>query len=251
MAEQFQLGDVVVGTEVDLDGLKEGLDEVEKEVEKKAPKIGETASKAISTGMAGLAAVIGGTIVAGLMDVSAKADQARVALQDVADRVNFGSLIENATLLEARFGTDLQSILGATRTLMTEFGLTGDEAMAVITAGFERGLDTSGDFLDSIGEYSNLFADNGATVEEFFSLLDSGLGGGALGTDKASDAFKEFGIRIREVSDEVFGPDGTLRGMLSDQEITDLQEGMRKGTISVADAYRILVPRIKALDDPI
>jgi hypothetical protein len=64
MAEQFQLGDVVVGTEVDLDGLKEGLDEAEKEVEKKAPKIGETASKAISTGMAGLAAVIGGTIVA-------------------------------------------------------------------------------------------------------------------------------------------------------------------------------------------
>ena len=180
MAEQFNLGDVVVGTEVDLDGLKEGLDEAEKEVEKKAPKIGETASKAISTGMAGLAAVIGGTLVAGLMDVSAKADQARVALQDVADRVDFSSLIENATILEARFGTDLQSILGATRTLMTEFGLTGDEAMAVITAGFERGLDTSGDFLDSIGEYSNLFAENGATAEEFFSLLDTGLAGGAL-----------------------------------------------------------------------
>ena len=252
MAETFNLGDAVLRTDVDLTGLNAGLEDAQDTVEEKSNDIGRVAAKGIATGVAGLAAILGGTVVAGLVDVSERAAQARTALQDMAD-VDYESLLRDAALLESRFGADFESTLGATRTLMSQFGMTSDEALSFITAGFERGLDTSGDFLDTIGEYSNLFAEGGATADEFFSLMETGLQGGALGTDKAADAFKEFGIRIREMGDDVFGPDGILRWELkmTDEEVSDFADGMRDGTISVADAYRELMPRIRAINDPI
>ena len=252
MAETFNLGDAVLRTDVDLTGLNAGLEDAQDTVEEKSNDIGKVAAKGIAAGVAGLAAILGGTVVAGLVDVSARAAQARTALQDMAD-VDYESLLRDAALLESRFGADFESTLGATRTLMAQFGMTSDEALSFITAGFERGLDTSGDFLDTIGEYSNLFAEGGATADEFFSLMETGLQGGVLGTDKAADAFKEFGIRIREMGDDVFGPDGILRWELkmTDEEVSEFADGMRDGTISVADAYRELMPRIRAINDPI
>lgn len=252
MAETFNLGDAVLRTDVDLTGLNAGLEDAQDTVEEKSNDIGKVAAKGIAAGVAGLAAILGGTVVAGLVDVSARAAQARMALQDMAD-VDYEALLRDAALLESRFGADFESTLGATRTLMAQFGMTSDEALSFITAGFERGLDTSGDFLDTIGEYSNLFAEGGATADEFFSLMETGLQGGALGTDKAADAFKEFGIRIREMGDDVFGPDGILRWELkmTDEEVSEFADGMRDGTISVADAYRELMPRIRAINDPI
>lgn len=206
---------------------------------------------------AGLA--VGGALVAGiaaaggaLLDVSARASEARTALQGL-NGVDYGQVLNDASLLEARYGADLQSVLGATRTLMSEFGLSSQEAMNLIVAGFEGGLDTSGDFLDSIGEYSNLFADNGFAAEEFFSTMQTGMAGGVLGSDKISDSLKEFGIIIQSFPDNLFGPDGALFHDLdmSRQEIAALMEGMSSGTISVADAYDLLLPKLAALEDPI
>jgi hypothetical protein len=79
---------------------------------------------------------------------------------------------------------------------MKNFGLDSDEAFDFIVSGFQEGLDTSGDFLESVTEYSNQFANGGADAGQFFSVLETGLADGILGTDKAADAFKEFRVRI-------------------------------------------------------
>jgi hypothetical protein len=190
---------------------------------------------------AGLAAI--GAVGAGLFEVSGRADTARTALQGLND-VNMQGVLNDATLLESRYGADLQGVLGASRTLMSEFGLSSDEAMDLIVSGFENGLDTSGDFLDSIGEYSNLFAEAGAGPEEFFSTLQTGLAGGALGTDKAADAFKEFGIRIMDGSD-------TTRAALADLGIEDVLTQLRDGTISAADAFPLVQDALRGVEDPL
>lgn len=197
---------------------------------------------------AGLA--VGGALVAGiaaaggaLLDVSARASEARTALQGL-NGVDYGQVLNDASLLEARYGADLQSVLGATRTLMSEFGLSSQEATNLIISGFEGGLDTSGDFLDSIGEYSNLYAQNGASASEFFSTLQTGLAGGALGTDKAADAFKEFGIRIQDGS-------ATTRDALAALGIEDVLAGISAGTLTVADAFPIVQEAIRGVNDPI
>lgn len=108
---------------------------------------------------------------------------------------------ERAIALRDAFGVEVAGSIDAVSALIQNFGINADQAFDFVTAGFQRGLNKSDDFLDSITEYSNQFADGGADAGQFFSLLESGLGSGVLGTDKAADAFKEFRIRISEGSD--------------------------------------------------
>lgn len=234
-------------------GLKDITNDL-KDVDKGAKSAGEgfNAFGALATAGAGVAVAALGGLVTGLFDVSAAASDARTYLGNLGT-ADLQSVLNDATLLESRYGADLQGVLGATRTLMQEFGVSSEEAMDMVVAGFESGLDTSGDFLDTLGEYSNLYAENGFSAEQMFSTIQTGLAGGALGTDKAADALKEFGIRIQELPDDVFGPDGALFHDLdmTREEISALAEGMKNDTISVADAFALLKPKIAALEDPI
>ena len=245
-------------------------------------KLRNEAQKALgdlNTGLVGLgkgaaAAAVGGiaAIGAGLINIGDQASNARTVLQGLND-VDLTAVLDDAQLLARRYGTDVTSVIAATRTLMDEFGLTSAEATDVIASGFARGLNAGNDFLDSIGEYSNLFADNGASATEFFSLLESGLAGGVLGTDKAADAFKEFGIRLSELTtgegDVVLKPViGGEPGQMAERFVSDLEdalyftdltdevkvnlyEGLQSGAIDTADAFKIIMPALAGIESEV
>jgi len=163
-----------------------------------------------------------------------------------ADDADLQGLAEDAFRLRDAFGVDVAESVDAAKTLMDNFGVSGDEAFNMIAAGYQKGLDRSGDFLDTIGEYSVQFAAGGATAGEFFSLLDSGLQGGMLGTDKAADAFKEFRVRIADGSK-------TTADALAQIGINvdHLTAGMSNGTISAADAFTLVQEALNATEDPV
>lgn len=174
-------------------------------------------------------------------------------LGDLVDQSELQKITEGAFNIKDAFGVEVSESVNTVKTLMSQFGLTSDQAMDFVTKGFQQGLNSSDDFIDSINEYSNLFADNGFKADEFFSVMETGLQGGALGTDKAADAFKEFGIRVQEMSDEVWGPDGVLQnslGMTAD-EVDRLFQGMQDGSVTVADVYSEIAPRLAELDNEV
>ena len=115
------------------------------------------------------------------------------------------ALTETAFSITDAFGEPMDKVISAVATLTNEFeGLDPTDAFDLIAAGFQRGLNESGDFLDSIGEYSNgTFAAADFSAAEFFSTMESGQEGGVLGTDKIADAIKEFQIRITSGGDAV------------------------------------------------
>lgn len=236
-------------------------------------KLRNEAQKALgdlNTGLVGLgkgaaAAAAGGVaaIGAGLVNISNVASDARTTLQGLND-VDLTAVIDDAQLLARRYGADTQGVIKATRTLMEEFGVTSGEATDIIAAGFSNGLDVSGDFLDSIGEYSNLFADGGASAAQMLSLIESGLAGGVLGTDKAADAFKEFGIRIRELPEKdklIYNDDGTLKQIesqfnnilielgLTQEKADELRAGMEDGSVSMADMFNVVIGPLGNMED--
>ena len=129
--------------------------------------------------------------------VTEVAKQMKLAADDPALK----TMTENAFRLRDSFGVDVSESVNAAKTLMENFGLSGDEAFDYIAAGFQNGLNSSDDFLDTIGEYSVQFKEGGATAGDFFSILGTGLQGGMLGTDKAADLFKEFRVRIQDGSE--------------------------------------------------
>ena len=151
---------------------------------------------------------------------------------------------ENAFRLSDAYGVDVPEGIDAAKTLMEQFGLTSDQAFDFIASGFQRGLDRSGDFLDTIGEYSVQFAEGGATAAGFFNMLESGMQGGVLGTDKVADAFKEFRVRIQDGSNttrdalEAIGLDADL-----------IAERMADGSMTANGAFQLVLGTLRGIDD--
>lgn len=154
-------------------------------------RLGEVAKKVFANNFAG-----------DVNEAAAAVGVVRQQLGDLSD-IELQAVTEDAFRLKDAFGVEVADSISATKTLMENFGLTSQEATDFLASGFQKGLDRSGDFLDTINEYSTQFSNGGADAAEFFSIIESGAGGGMLGTDKAADSFKEFRIRITEGSDAV------------------------------------------------
>ena len=56
-------------------------------------------------------------------------------------------ITENAFRLKDAFGVEVVDGIDAAQTLMSNFGISSQEAFDLIAAGYQRGLDRSGDFL--------------------------------------------------------------------------------------------------------
>lgn len=182
------------------------------------------------------------------------------SIQDVADSVKavalglktvgvvskeeIGTSTEYAIALRDTFDADVTGSIDAVTALMQNFGLKSTEAFDFIAKGFQSGLDKSGDFLESVTEYSTQFANGGAEAEQFFSLLQSGLASGNLGTDKAADLFKEFRVRIldgsKATSDALM-----MLGINVDQFIADLSSG----SMTTADAFQAVIEKLRETGD--
>lgn len=152
---------------------------------------------------------------------------------EIESSLQFGSAISK------QFNLDAPELFSATKTLIDNFKISSQEALDLVAAGFEKGLDRSGDFLESINEYSTQFSSAKATASEFFSGMEKGLQGGALGTDKWADSFKEFRLKILD------GKDATAEalaqiGLSQSQIIKDIDSG---GT-RIVDVYADVTRRL-------
>lgn len=185
-----------------------------------------------------------------LVEANERISSVRQNIKGLADEDLAEVAAGNSAIAET-FQEDAQRVDSAVNVLMTQMGLSYQEAQDFITAGFQRGLNASGDFLDSIGEYSVQFNDMGMDASQMFSLMETGLQGGALGTDKAADSMKEFRIRTLEFTDDVWGPDGALRMALDDDTISQLYQGLQDGSVSVADAYQTIMPALQNMDNEV
>jgi len=178
--------------------------------------------------------------------VTDAADVVTIAAQRMggASEAAIESAATNALRLRDVFGTDVNESLSAAQTLMETFGVTSDEAFNMIAAGFQKGLDRSGDLLDSINEYAPQYANAEVPMEGFFNLMESGAAGGVLGVDKANDAFKEFVVRIQDGSD-------TTRNSLESLGINadELFANLADGTTTVGDAFTSVTGKLADTED--
>lgn len=100
-----------------------------------------------------------------------------------------------AFALADTFDYDITESARAAKAMMTNFGVSGEEALGMIAAGAQNGLDYSGELIDSINEYSVQFAKLGFSADEMFNIFQQGADSGAWNLDKVGDAVKEFSIR--------------------------------------------------------
>ena len=108
------------------------------------------------------------------------------------------SVTEKALTLSKITGADIEESLRGVNSLMTNFGMSANQAFDYMVKGAQRGLNKSGELEDNIAEYGQLWAQNGFSAKEMFAILDNGLKSGAYNFDKINDFVKEFGISLTD-----------------------------------------------------
>lgn len=107
-------------------------------------------------------------------------------------------MTRNAMVLDDVFGMDITESIRGVDALMTNMGLTSEEAFDFIAKGAQNGLDKSGELADNISEYSQLWGQAGFSAREMFAILQNGLDSGAYNLDKVNDFVKEFTISLSD-----------------------------------------------------
>lgn len=104
------------------------------------------------------------------------------------------SITADAIMLQDTFDYDVNESVKAARALMQNFGIDGHTAMNYIAESTQKGLDYSGELLDTISEYSVQFAKVGMDADDMFNIMQTGADNGAWKLDTLANAVKEFSV---------------------------------------------------------
>lgn len=132
-----------------------------------------------------------------LEEVSGAAALVKQQFGDI-DSSTLEQITQDAIAMSGIFGTDLNETLRGVNALMSNMGLSAEEAFDYIAKGTQKGLDKSGELSDNLAEYSQIWEQAGFSAEEMFSILQNGLDSGAYNLDKVNDFVKEFSISLSD-----------------------------------------------------
>lgn len=153
---------------------------------------------------------------------------------------------KNALLLRDAFGHDVTESVKTADTMMKQFGISSEASFNLLAQGQRKGLDKSGELLDTANEYANQFKSLGFTAEEMFDTLAAGSQNGAFNLDKVGDAVKEFNIRSKDgskASIEAF----QMLGLNADE----MMQTFARGGPEAKQAFNQVMQMISAIEDPV
>ncbi|WP_260288514.1 phage tail tape measure protein [Peribacillus aracenensis] len=151
----------------------------------------------------------------------------------------------NALVYRDVWGEDVSESIKATDTMMQNFGISSTEAYNLMAQGAQKGLNKSGELLDSANEYAPQFASLGFNANQMFDVFSAGLKSGAFNLDKVGDAVKEFNIRSKDgskASSEAYQALGMDAG-----KMTDI---FARGGPEAQKSFNTVVQAISKVKDP-
>lgn len=146
-----------------------------------------------------------------------------------------------AKAVAATYEQSATDIAVAANTVAKEFGISFTDAIGIVEAGFRKGADAQGEFLDVVREYPAQFRDAGASAEEFLAVSIAASREGVY-SDKGLDAVKEFGLRIRE---QTKATRDALNNALGPEFTQKLFDGLNNGSVSSVKALGQVTEALK------
>lgn len=123
------------------------------------------------------------------------------------------------------FNKDFKEVLISANSLAKQFGISQNEALALVKDGFIAGADANGEYLQTLKEYPTFFKEAGLSASEFVAITAQ-AGKSGIYSDKAVDTIKEGNLRIREMTKSTADA-LTGIGLNYKQLQTDLQNGSK------------------------
>lgn len=141
--------------------------------------------------------------------------------------------------------------LGGTTAAVSQMIKTGlaknaDEALDILTKGFQSGVNKADDLLDTMNEYGTQFRKLGIDGKTATGILSQGLKGGARDADLVADAIKEFSIRAVDGSKTTADGFKAL-GLNAD----DMAKKFGKGGSTASAALDQTMDKLRNFKDPV
>lgn len=154
---------------------------------------------------------------------------------------------EAAITLSDAFGVDVtESVRAASTMVKTGLAANSGEAFDIIGKGFQAGLNSSDDLLDTLNEYSPQFKKLGLSGSDALSLISQGMKAGARDTDMIANAVKEFSLRALD------GSKTTSDGFQAiGLDATKTAAAIGKGGTSARDAFAQTLAGLRSIEDPV
>ncbi|KAF6591047.1 phage tail tape measure protein [Paenibacillus sp. EKM205P] len=152
---------------------------------------------------------------------------------------------KNAMLLGRAFNFEVGESVKTTDTMMRQFGITSEQSMTLLAQGAQKGLDKTGELLDTANEYSVSFKTLGFSANDMFDTLAAGSGS-AFQLDKVGDAVKEFNIRAKDGSKTTTQAFQML-GLDADKMSRTFAEGGPKAR----DSFRQITRMLADIENPV
>jgi hypothetical protein len=189
------------------------------------------------------------TAFSGISAIIDEVSQSARAIFDLKLQLeNFGVAAENLDQVAVRaqtigeiFKVSADEVAVAANTLVKEFGVPFEKAFDTIQAGFLKGADAQGEFLQELKEYPAQFKLAGIGIEEFLAVSIDSANKGVF-SDKALDAIKEFGTEVR---DQTKSAKDALIGAFGEEFATNLFANVKNGSITSGEALQIVTKEIE------
>lgn len=181
-------------------------------------------------------------------------DEVNEAVKSVVQNTNvalnsadFKGVTGKVITLSKVFDQDLGGVTRSVGQLMrTGMAKNANDALDIITKGFQSGGDKAGDLLDTLNEYPTQFRKLGVTGPQAIGLISQGLKAGARDSDIVADAIKEFSIRA------VDGSTTTAQGFKAiGLNAKTMAEQIGKGGKSANGALDLTLDRLRKIPDPV
>ncbi len=170
-------------------------------------------------------------------DIADKMRIVSTTMKDLPDE-QLQSVVEKTYALQDAYGMDFEETLRGINGLITNMGLSAEDAFDLMTVGAQNGLDKTHELGDNLAEYTQIWAQAGFTAQEMFSILQNGLDAGAYNLDKVNDFVKEFTISLS---------DGRIEENLSSfsEETQKLFEEWEDGKATSAEVFKSVINDLK------
>lgn len=140
--------------------------------------------------------------------------------------------VGRVSAISKQFNADFQDLAVTAKAVSEEFGISFNDALDNITEGFLNGADASGEYISNLREYSSQLSVLGLSIEETNALILLSEQN-AIFDDKAIDALKEAGIRLRELTPATRDALNGI-GLVSD----DIEASLRDGSVSLFEVIQ-------------
>ena len=144
--------------------------------------------------------------------------------------------------LADHMGKSFDDTIGAANTLVQQFGISWEEALAKIEDGIEAGADMNGRFVENINQFAPALRDAGVSVDEFVSILAETRNG--IFDEKGVQDIIKGGTRLRAMTKQI-SESLDACGISSKK----MQEDLANGNITMLDAVQQVAAKLKELPE--